>query len=429
MQSARKQPSKPKTNAKSAASVTETVKAANQRKKVLSLAEKKRQEQQRIEAGKSKAEKLAESLKRKNILLGKHPTVADKVDGIKQRTKRPTSMKVNPVKKTKRQNPIRRDDYITEFNERIRLREEFNHRLLKQAEAIRHRYERESKRQKTKLYESLRDCYGIFEAVENSTDPDSFYAHIRSYLLCTEHKLQSNSTDEGLLVRFTFGKLSSKQISEYGTILRHARTTKISKDNFVEWLNKSTMTGALQSARSDVSNNRNERLDRARILLMKLFDLREEWPLGYFDYPEHLAAKQVHLPDDLMFVIARGVRNFERDIPSTLDGMKGHSTAKIAALHFIPPNVDLAIEMLDRLAKFVEPHLEQYEEELLEVQQSKWGDDLTHLLMERELGDSYKSADRWANRMQAAMAHDQVEFERKRRAIQKMRNKSRNTKS
>lgn len=427
MQTAKKQLSKPKTETKSAVSTTKVVKAVKNPKKVLSLTAQKRLEQKRIEASKSAAEKLAESLKRKSSLLGKHPTVADKNAGIKKRTKNATTMKVNPVKKTKRQDPLRRDDYMTEFNERIRLREEFNHRLLKQAEAIRNRFEKESKRQKTKLYESLRDCYGIFEAVENSEDPNSFYAHIRSYLLCTDHKLQSNSTDEGLLVRFTFGKLSTKQISEYGTILRHARTTKVSKGNFVEWLNKSTMAGALQAARSDVSNNRKERLDRARILMMKLFDLREEWPLGYFDYPEHLAAKQVHLPDDLIFVVARGVRNFDRGIPSNIDGMRGHATAKIAALHFIPPNIDLSIEMVDRLARFVEPHLEQYEEQLLEVEQAKWGDDLTHLLTERELGDSYKSADRWADRMQAALANDQAEFERKRKLIQKLRRKSRNS--
>lgn len=426
MQKPKKQVPDTKTNAKSAVSDVKAVKAANKRKKVLSLAEQKRQEQQRIEASKSKAEKLAESLKRKSSLIGKHPTVAKKIEGITQRTTKTKTAKVNPVKKTKRQDPMRRDDYITEFNERKRLREEFNHRLLKQAETIRHRFEKDSKRQKTKLYESLRDCYGIFEAVENSTDPDSFYAHIKSYLLCTEHKLQSNTPDEGLLIRFTFGKLSTKQISEYGTILRHARTTKVSKDNFVEWLSSLTITGALQSARSSGSNDRKERLARARILLMRLFDLREEWPLGYFDYPEHLAAKQVHLPDDLIFVIARGVRNFDRGVPSTLAGMYGHSTVKISALHFIPPNIDLAIEMVDRLAKFVEPYVEEYEDQLQQVQEEKWGDDLTHQLLERELGEAYKSADRWANRMQASIAHDQVEFERKRKTIQKLRNKTRN---
>lgn len=417
--------SKSNTEAKPSGTPRKGVKAANKSKKVLSLAAQRRLEQERIEASKSKAEKLAESLKRKSTLIGKHPTVAEKVDAIKQRTTKTAKAKVKPPKKTRQQAPIRRVDYITEFNERIRLLEEFNHRLLKQAEAIRHRFEKESNRQKTKLYESLRDCYGIFEAVENSSDPDSFYLHIKSYLMCTEHKLQSNTPDEGLLVRFTFGKRSTKQISEYGTILRYAREIKVSKNNFVAWLTKSTMAGALQSARTNVSSNRKERLNRARILLMQLFDLREEWPLAYFDYPEYLAAKQVHLTDDLIFVIARGVRNFDRGVPSTLEGMKGHSTAKISALHFIPPNIDIAIEMVDRLARFVEPYLEEYEDQLRQVQEEKWSDDLTHLLMERELGEAYKSADRWANRMKASMAEDPIEFERKRKAIQKLRNKTR----
>jgi len=41
------------------------------------------------------------------------------------------------------------------------------------------------------------------------------------------------------------------------------------------------------------------------------------------------------------------------------------------------------------------------------------------------LGAAYKSADYWADRMQAAMAEDQVAFEAQRRKIQKLRNKSR----
>jgi len=46
-------------------------------------------------------------------------------------------------------------------------------------------------------------------------------------------------------------------------------------------------------------------------------------------------------------------------------------------------------------------------------------------LMERELGAAYRSADRWADRMQAAIAEDQQAFEQQRRKIQKMRNKAR----
>ena len=50
---------------------------------------------------------------------------------------------------------------------------------------------------------------------------------------------------------------------------------------------------------------------------------------------------------------------------------------------------------------------------------------MSNLLMERELGTAYKSADRWADRQQAALAEDQVAFEAKRKKIQKLRNKSR----
>jgi hypothetical protein len=50
---------------------------------------------------------------------------------------------------------------------------------------------------------------------------------------------------------------------------------------------------------------------------------------------------------------------------------------------------------------------------------------MNNLLMERELGSSYKSADRWADRIQASITEDQLEFESKRKKMQNIRNQSR----
>jgi hypothetical protein len=50
---------------------------------------------------------------------------------------------------------------------------------------------------------------------------------------------------------------------------------------------------------------------------------------------------------------------------------------------------------------------------------------MTNFLMERELGAAYRSADRWADRMQASLYEDQQAFEQARKKIQKLRNKAR----
>jgi septum formation topological specificity factor MinE len=99
--------------------------------------------------------------------------------------------------------------------------------------------------------------------------------------------------------------------------------------------------------------------------------------------------------------------------------------AAISALHFIPPNIDLANDIMDRIARYIEPRLEDVEAEIQAKTDQVWSDDMTHYLMERELGAAYRSADRWADRMQAAIAEDQQAFEQQRRKIQKLRNTAR----
>ena len=99
--------------------------------------------------------------------------------------------------------------------------------------------------------------------------------------------------------------------------------------------------------------------------------------------------------------------------------------AEISALHFIPPNVDVINDVITRLARSLVPYLDEIEEQIEQKTEQVWANDMTNLLMERELGSAYKSADRWANRMQASVAQDQVAFENKRKKIQKLRTQSR----
>jgi hypothetical protein len=159
-----------------------------------------------------------------------------------------------------------------------------------------------ARRETVKFHEALRDCYGIYEHIQSSPEPYAFYDVLRDYFRM-QGSVQSNSPDEGLLIRFVFTKKSKKQISEYATVIRYALQTKVSKADFIKWYTTTTQTRILQKARKDGNAQLNERLARARVLLQRYFDIREQWPLGEFDYPAMLAGKQVHLPDDLIIVI------------------------------------------------------------------------------------------------------------------------------
>jgi uncharacterized protein YaiI (UPF0178 family) len=80
---------------------------------------------------------------------------------------------------------------------------------------------------------------------------------------------------------------------------------------------------------------------------------------------------------------------------------------------------------MNRIARYIEPRLEYFEAEIQQKSEQVWSTDMTNFLTERELGAAYRSADKWADRMQAATQEDQKAFEEQRRKIQKLRNKSR----
>ena len=395
--------------------------------KALSQAAIKRLELERQEAAKSKVEKLAESIKNRSTIAAKHNSVVNQVATVKQRNTPVKKATVKQVTKVKEQAPMARDSDFAVFEARIAQRDKEQHHLFKQAENIRNRLEKLSDREKIKTTEGLRDCYGIYEFIETNKDGAMFYDILRSYYKATLEKIQSNTPDEALLVRFIFSKKSKKQISEYATVLRHARETGIAKNDFIKWYNDTTQTRILALARKSSTADSQEKLKRAKIALLRYFDIREEWPLGHFDYPEYLAAKQVHLPDDLILVVCRGVRKFNRDIYFDPEnpGATRVPMAEISALHFIPTNVDLVNDIVTRIARELAFNIDAIEKQIDEKTEQVWANDLTSLLMERELGLAYKSADRWANRQQAAIAEDQVAFESKRKKIQKLRNKAR----
>lgn len=395
--------------------------------KVLSQAAQKRLELERQEAAKSQTEKLAESIKRRSTVIAKHNSVATQVNAVKNRNTPVKTIKVVPVKKAKTQTPIKRDSEHDIFQARIAERDKQHHRLIKQAETIRNRLDKISKRETTKLYEALRDCYGMYEYIESNREPYEFYSILRDYYKVKMEPIQSNTPDESLLVRFIFSNKSTKQISEYGTVLRYALEIGVAKKDFIKWYTSTTQTRILALARKSATSDNQERLKRARIALLRYFDIQEQWPLGHFDYPELLAAKQVHLPDNLIIVICRGVRKFNRDIEFNPNNPAASRVplAEISALHFIPPDIDVVHDIIERLARFLVPQIDQIEEEIKQKTEQVWANDLTNYLMERELGTAYKSADRWADSQQAAIADDQIAFEAKRRKIQKLRNKAR----
>lgn len=415
---------------KSPPAIPAAQKAAEKKaRKVLSQAEQKRRAAAAFEAAKTKAEQMAQSIQnRSSTHLAKHNLVEQKLGEVKARKPKPPRLKVRKVAKVHEAAPMKRDSEFDVFKARIEQRDREHSKFLKQLEKLRERIQVEESRQRVKLAEALRDIYGIYDVIEASSEPYNFYGVLKSYLSVTKpNRSWTTTPDENLLPWIIFPDRHKKVISEYGTVLSYAREVKVAKKDFVKWYTTTTQTKILEKARTSATADHRDKLRRARIVLLRLFDIREEWPLGHFDYPEYLAERQVHLPNDLIFVICRGVRKFNRDVQFDPDQPQRTRVpmAEVRALHFIPPTVDVINDMIDRIARFMVPRIEEIEAEINAKTERVWAHDLTGYLMERELGSAYKSADKWADRMQAASADDQFAFERERKKIQKLRNKAR----
>lgn len=397
-------------------------------RKVLSQAEQNRRAAAAFEAAKTKAEKIAETIRNRSTTLANHSVVEQKIKDVDARKPKPPKLRVRKVSKVHEAAPMKRDSEFDIFKARIEERDRAHGKFLKQLEKLRERIQLEASRQRVKLAEALRDIYGIYDVIEASPEPYNFYGILKSYLCVTKpNRSWSTTPNENLLPWVVFPDRHKKVISEYGTVLRYAREVKVAKNDFVKWYSVSTQTKILEKARTSATADHRDKLRRARIVLLRLFDIREEWPLGHFDYPEYLAERQVHLPNDLIFVICRGVRKFNRDVHFDPDHPERTIVpmAEVRALHFIPPTVDVINDLIDRIARFMVPRIDEIEAEINSKSQQVWAHDLTGFLMERELGSAYKSADKWADRIQASSEEDQMAFEIKRRKIQKLRNKAR----
>lgn len=399
---------------------------AIKRQKVLSQAALKRLEDEKLEAAKTKAEKVAESVVTRNKAAAKHNSVQRKLDSIKNRKPKAPKLKVKPVPKVKEQEPAKLDTEYERFLLKIEERDKQHHILLKQADGIKRRMEKITSRERVKLAEALRDCYGIYEDIESGKEPWMFYDTLRVYFKVAMTRVQANTPDEGLLVRYVFSEKSNKQVSEYGTVFRYALDNKIAKNDFVEWYTKTTQTKILALARNANTADSRQRLMRARQFLLRFLDMREEKPLGVMEYPEYLAARQVHLPNDLIFVVCRGVSRFDRGVQFDPDDTSKTQLpqADVRALYFIPPIIEVANDFIERMARHLMYNLDDVEK-LEQENASGWVNDVSNFLTEQEMGVAYKSADKWADRMQASVAEDQVVFEAQRKKIQKLRKQSR----
>lgn len=266
------------------------------------------------------------------------------------------------------------------------------------------------------LYKMLEDIYALYREVEQSEHTGSFYANLRGGLRALGIKVQGNTTDEALIVRFVLTAAEPKTVNVYSTVLAEAMEQEVDAAAFAEWINKTTVTGAIANYRKRARNQETykQRLERARVLVLRMLDIRETQTLGSFNYPAPLVDKWVHRGTRLVVLVGYATRRFDRE----------HMTADVNVLFPLSPNLDTDVWVINKLAKHIVSQVEIYEKKLEELEEAVWADELFDHLNAVDAEHAEKRTEWWMDRQQAARYEDQKEFLRDREKWKRQREKA-----
>ena len=267
------------------------------------------------------------------------------------------------------------------------------------------------------LREVLDEIYTKYIEIEYSDMRSDFYNELRKRLLDAGYKVQANTPDAGLLIRLVWGSsgLSNASISQYAAVFHNARDNGIAAGGLVDWLKeKHTLAEAAKKAIKDTTDVRKERMTRARILILRYLEWRETSPYARLKMLAEHANNFVNPNTHLVVMLGTAIRRFDRE----------SDYADINISHIMPPNIDIDIRIIDRLAKYIEPKLEMFEDEVDNLPGEQWAFDLEDKLWAFDVAEAEKQSINWALRQQATMYEDQQEFAKYATAYKKARLKA-----
>jgi len=260
---------------------------------------------------------------------------------------------------------------------------------------------------RAEIYKALQSLYRSYLEIEYSGElRNDFYVELKQKLVDLGYNIQKNTRDAALLVRLVFGKdVSHSKVHQYVSVLQYAQDKDVTADEFVDWLKRETITGAVKAAANIGIDPEvvKQRYQRARLLLLRYLEWRESRPFATQKMLAWTAERYLGRGTDSCVMIGTAVRRFDRE----------SDYADIYISHILPPSLEFDIKIIDRWAKFIEPKLEMYEAELEEKTADEWGDDLHTALWDFDVKQAEKISQYWQIRQQAALAEDQIEFVKK----------------
>ena len=292
---------------------------------------------------------------------------------------------------------------MAEWQNKMKLQEQQVNDWLKRIIAVRKKYNIAKEEFRKKRYEAIGEAYSIFIEAEDAENGDFLYAKIRE--LFKEHniKVQSNTPDASLIIRFIFGDIGTAQIFKYGSVLQVAKHSNIKIEDFTKWISEITISGAVQLSQIELqqAETYKERLARARIVIMKYFEIREVKPFATTTMLARHLQSYLSQNNSMCVMLGTGVRKFDRE--------SDYADLNINAI--LPPNLELDELIVNRFAKYIVSSVDHFENEIREKEEEIWADELQHRLQEAGEEEALKAHQLRADKQQAARFEDQLDFQ------------------
>ena len=281
------------------------------------------------------------------------------------------------------------------------------------------RMEKLNKKYEELLLVLLNEAYSVYREVVKSDLADDFFSALWNQLYKDGIKVQSNTPNASLVIRYICGaSISTKTVSNYAKVLEGADYNNVKPEQFIAWVQHKTMTKVIEDQRNIENNTetRAEKMARARAVVMRLIEARETKPEHSWKTTAWQAEKQISKQG--LWV---GIGNAHR----ILDGGSNFN-ASMNLVMMLPLNAEMERHILNIYARTIVDGIDYYEKQMNEMEETLWADELWEKLVSAGYEESTKQDEYWSNRQQATMYEDQHEFAKvvaQRKKIKAMRGK------
>ena len=247
----------------------------------------------------------------------------------------------------------------------------------------------------------LQQAYEIYREIEAVEWRSKVYGSIRWTLYDQGIKTQSNTPNAAIIIRYICGKdVSTKSVSDYTRVLEGAKRNDIAPKDFEQWVKQRTMTKVIEEQRhlDKHGENYEDRMRRARLVVLRLLEARETMPIAVKTMSERTIktttawhAEREWLSGHLWIAIGQANRRHDRE----------SNTADVV-LNMLLKDTEVEFYIINYLAKCFVSHVEIWEQKIATLEETLWGDELWTHLISSCCEESQRKDQKRAERQQAS---------------------------